>query len=167
MDELDRKIIKVLQENGRIKISELARMLKYPRTTIMQRIQRLESEGVIRGYRAVVDPGKLGYRYLAYIMLRVHRGMYARLDQTQIAKKILKDSLLRDDLPYVEEASIITGAYDIMLKVWVTDWSELSRFLLSYLSRIEEVASTETFMVLQKMPEGQIYPPLKIKGVKT
>ena len=153
MDELDVKIIKALQENARLKASELARILKRPRSTILQRMEKLKDEGVILGYSAVVNPWKLGYNYLAYIMLRIRRGIYARLDQVQIAKKILEDTSTRKDLPYVEEASIVTGTYDIMLKVWIHDWAELSKFLLNYLSKIEEVASTETFMVLQKLPE--------------
>jgi len=153
MDELDVKIIKALQENARLKASELARILGRPRSTILQRIEKLENEGIILGYSAVVNPWKLGYSYLAYIMLRVRRGIYARLDQVQIARKILEDTSTRNDLPYVEEASIVTGTYDIMLKVWIHDWSELSKFLLNYLSKIEEVASTETFMVLRKLPK--------------
>ncbi len=164
MDELDKKIIKLLQENGRLKFSEIARMLRCPRTTIVQRVQRLESEGVIRGYRVIVDPWKIGYRYLAYIMLRVRKGLYARLDQGQIIGKILQDTVSRKDLPFVEEASIITGAYDIILKVWIRDWSELTRFLLSYLPRIEEIAATETFMVLQRMPAKPLPMPIKILG---
>jgi len=162
LDELDKKILEILQQDGRIPISRLAEKLKRPRTTVNERISRLEREGYILGYRAIVDPAKLGYRYLAIIMVKVRRGSFhITKNQVEIAKKIIDECRSRKDLPYVEEAYVVTGSYDIALKVWIRSWDELSRFLIHYLASLEEIASTETFMVLERVPDKPQFLPLK------
>ncbi len=154
LDELDLKIIEVLKNNSRSKIIDIAKKLGKPRTTIMQRIKKLEERGVIRKYTIDVNPQSLGFNYYAYIMIKVRKGIGVKLDQIQLAKKIINETRSRDDLPLVEEASIVTGAYDIVLRAWVRNWEELSKFLLKYLPSIEEIESTETFMVLHKEPQN-------------
>lgn len=154
LDELDLKIIEALKNNSRSKVSDIAKNLRKPRTTIMQRIKKLEERGVIRKYTVDVNPQSLGFNYYAYIMIKVRKGVGVKLDQIQLARKIVNETRSRNDLPLVEEASIVTGAYDIILRAWVRTWEELSKFLLKYLPSIEEVESTETFMVLQKEPQN-------------
>ena len=162
LDELDKRILELLQQNCRIPISRLAEKLRRPRTTISERISRLEKEGYIIGYKAILNPHKIGYRYLAIIMVKVRRGpFHVSRNQVEIAKKIIEDCRSRDDLPYVEEAYIVTGAYDIALKVWIRSWNELSKFLIDYLASLEEIASTETFMVLEKVPSMPQAMPVK------
>lgn len=151
MDELDKLILHELQRDGRASISDIAKRLKRPRTTIGERITRLEREGVIKGYKAIIDPSKLGYRFLAFVMLKVRRGatLEGRSNQEALAQRILADTRKARDLPYVEEAHIVTGAYDIILKVWATKWEELTHFLIRYLASIGDVVSSETFLVLE------------------
>lgn len=160
LDELDLRILRILQNNARAKLADIARELGKPRTTIMQRMTRLKRLGVINSYRAILDPSKIGYKYSAIIMVKVRRGTRTLMSQVEIAKRIVKECSTRKDLPFVEEANIVTGAYDIALKVWVREWKDLSKFLLNYLSMIEEVASTETLMVLEKVPSVPLPFPL-------
>ena len=153
MDELSRKILRILQKDARTPISEIAHKVGRPRTTVAQRIRRLEDNGVINSYRALIDPYKVGFRYHAVVMLKVRKGSKSFMSQIEIAKKIVNECASRNDLPFVEEALILTGSYDILMRIWVREWKDLSRFLLEYLPRMDEVASTETLMVLEKVPE--------------
>ncbi|RLF13950.1 MAG: Lrp/AsnC family transcriptional regulator [Thermoprotei archaeon] len=161
MDELDIKILNLLQRNGRASITDIANTLKKPRSTIRERILRLERSGYIRGYRAVVDPEKLGYRYLALVMLKVRRRITTSgmSNQEEIARKILHDSVKDPSLPFVEEAYIVTGAYDIVLKVWAKRWGDLTSFLIRYLATFEDIISSETFLVLKSVSSNNgIFP---------
>ncbi|MEM2020857.1 MAG: Lrp/AsnC family transcriptional regulator [Zestosphaera sp.] len=154
IDQLDLRIIELLKKNSRLKSSEIARKLEKPRTTVVQRIKKLEDAGVIQAYTVNVRPEALGYNYYAYIAVKVRKGLVGKLDQLELANKLVSESRNREGLPYVEEAVIVTGAYDIILRVWVRNWEELSRYLLKYLPSIEEIQSTETFMVLRKVVES-------------
>ncbi len=160
MDALDSVILRELQRNCRLPISKLAKILGKPRTTISERISRLEREGVIRGYRAIVDPSKLGYRFLAFVMLKVRRGITfeGMSNQEALAQKVVKETRDAPDLPYVEEAHIVTGAYDIVLKVWARRWEELTNFLIRYLASLGDVVSSETFLVLETISSEEGFP---------
>jgi len=153
IDELDKEILRILQRKPKAKISEIARLLGRPRSTIAQRVSKLEKEGVIKEYRAIIDPEKVGYKRSALVMVKIRKGIKTYLTQDELAKKIVNDSIRSKDLPFVEEVLILTGAYDMALKVWIKEWKELSSFLLNYLSSMEEIESTETLMVLEKTPE--------------
>ncbi|MEM0014464.1 MAG: Lrp/AsnC family transcriptional regulator [Zestosphaera sp.] len=155
VDNLDLQIIDLLRSNSRLKSSEIAKRLGRPRTTVVQRIRRLEASGVIQSYTVRVRPEALGYSYYTYVAIKVRKGLTGRLDQLELAKKLVSESRSRSELPYIEEAVIVTGAYDIILRVWVRNWEELSRYLLKYLPSIEEIESTETFMVLRKVPDNR------------
>jgi len=163
IDKLDMKILTILQERGRISITELAQMLKKPRSTIRERVLKLERSGYIKGYRAVVNPEKLGYKYLAFVMLKVRRRVTTSgiSNQEEVARKVLIDAAKNPSLPFVEEAYIITGAYDIILKVWAKRWGDLTSFLINYLASFEDIISSETFLVLKAISENKGVFPCK------
>ncbi len=160
LDEIDRQILEILQKDGRVPVTKLSEILNKPRTTIASRIERLEKLGYIRGYRAEVDPRKLGYRVVAYVLISVARTgpVGGKSSQVLLAEKILKDSEERNDLPWVEEASVITGPYDILLKVWARSIEELSKFLIEYLPSLSGVVKTETLLVLECVGERHYWP---------
>ncbi|MCD6323561.1 MAG: Lrp/AsnC family transcriptional regulator [Desulfurococcales archaeon] len=153
LDELDRKILKEIQENPRIKATKLAQKLGKPRTTILQRLSRLEKEGIITGYRALINPEKLGFKYSALVMVKIRKGLKSLMTQTEIAEKIIRECSKSRNLPFVEEVFVVTGAYDMALKVWIREWRDLTAFLLEYLPSMEEIQSTETLMVLERTPK--------------
>ncbi|MBP1449421.1 MAG: Lrp/AsnC family transcriptional regulator [Thermoproteus sp.] len=151
MDEIDRKLLELLQQDGKRTLQELADAVKRPKTTIASRVKRLEDKGYIMGYKAVVNPFMLGYQVLAFVMASVRRGE-ARGEkplQEQLAERILAECSGGTDLPFVEEAYIITGPYDLLLKVWARDIKQLSTFLISYLAAMPDIQRTETLMVLE------------------
>ncbi len=152
MDELDIKILESLQRNGRITVSRLAEMLNKPRTTIMSRLARLESNKIILGYKTIIDPTQMGYTIQAYVLLTVRRVPGAtKPSQVALAERIIYDSDNDKDLPWVEEAQVVTGQYDIVLKVWAKNLKQLSDFLIRYLPTHPDVVKSETMIVLENV----------------
>ncbi len=166
LDELDLQILKLLQENGRISISRVSEILNKPRTTIASRISRLESYGIISSYKAVVDLRRLGFGILALVLISVHRvgPIGTKPSQVALVERIIRDTDNDADLPWVEEAFIVTGRYDILLKVWARDLRQLSKFLISYLPTHSEIAQTETMIVLEPVADwrDRYLPIIKI-----
>lgn len=152
MDELDSRILEELQRDGRLSVSRLADVLNKPRTTIVNRLTRLEEEGVITGYRAIIDPAKLGYNLQAYVLITARRiPGAAKPNQVALAERIIYDSDRGEDMPWVEEAQVVTGQYDIILKVWARDLRQLSNFLIRYLPTQSDVVKSETMIVLENV----------------
>jgi len=152
IDSLDLSILCLLQSDCRLSISEIARVLKKPRTTIASRLSRLKSLGVIRSYRAILDPKKLGFLLTAFIFITAKRGVEGAGNQIALARRILESCSKNEGL-WVEEISIITGRYDLMLKLRVKSLNYLTHFLINLLPRFGDVERSETFIVLHTIDE--------------
>ena len=164
MDEMERKLVMLLQADGKKTLQELSMELGRPKTTIAARIKKLENEGVIMGYKAVVNPFALGYRLLAFVLVSVRRGAAAKESkplQQEVAEKVLADCNGERGMPFVEEAYIITGPYDLLFKVWARDIKQLSTFLVTYLASNQDIQRTETLIVLEIVDDWRkrIMPP--------
>jgi Lrp/AsnC family transcriptional regulator for asnA, asnC and gidA len=164
MDETDRKLICLLQMNGKKTLRELSEEIGKPKTTLAARIKKLELEGVIMGYKAVVNPFALGYKLLAFVLVSVRRGIAskeAKPLQLEVAEKVLSECKGEGGMPYVEEAYIITGPYDLLLKVWSRDVKQLSTFLVTYLASNPDIQKTETLIVLEIVEDWRkrVMPP--------
>ncbi len=166
VDELDKQILEELQRNSKVKITELAEKLGRPRSTVNLRLERLEREGVIAGYRAIVNPRSFGFNVVAYVLISVKRigPVEDKSSQIVLIERILRESDERSDLPWIEEAHVITGAYDIILKVWAKDLKQLSRFLINYLASQPEIVKTETMIVLEDVcsSRDRVFPTSKV-----
>ncbi|WP_054849102.1 Lrp/AsnC family transcriptional regulator [Vulcanisaeta sp. JCM 14467] len=151
MDKLDKEILREIQKDGRLQLSKLAEILNRPRTTVATRLARLEGDKVITSYRAVIDPLKVGFSLLAFVLISVRRSAPSggKSAQVILVEKILKDSDTDPRLPWIEEAYVITGHYDLLLKVWAKDLRQLSYFLINYLPTHPDIAQTETMLVLE------------------
>ena len=164
MDEVDRKIVLMLQQDGKATLQELGEKLGKPKTTIAARIKKLEEEGVILGYKAVVNPFQLGYKLLACVLVSVRRGAptsQSKPLQHVVAEKVLEECSGERGLPFVEEAYIITGPYDLLFKVWSRDVKQLSTFLVTYLASNPDIQRTETLIVLEIVDDWRrrVMPP--------
>lgn len=104
-DDVDRAILRELQADGRQTVAQLARAVRMSNSAVTERMRRLEETGVIRGYRAEVDPERLGYTVLAYLRLRYPSSSYGPLHD------------LLNDMPEVIEAHHVTGDDCFVLKV--------------------------------------------------
>jgi len=152
LDEKDVKILGILQENCRTPARRIAEEVGSPITTIYAKVKRMEREGLIKGYKAVLDPGRMGFGTLAFILVSfAYQGDREKPSQREVARRIAM-------LPEVQETHIITGDWDILLKVRVRNVEELGRFVIDRLRTIKGVEKTLTCVVLSTIKETTDIP---------
>ncbi|MFP3467209.1 Lrp/AsnC family transcriptional regulator [Leifsonia sp. SIMBA_070] len=143
-DAVDRALLAELQRDGRQSIAELARTVHMSNSAVAERIRRLEQAGVVSGYRAVVDPERLGYGILAFLRLRYPSSQY----------KPLHDLLA--DIPEVIEAHHVTGDDCFILKVVATSMRHLEQVS----GRVGTLGSVTTSVSYSSpVPARGIVPP--------
>ena len=140
LDDVDKKIISILQQDSRISFSRLAKMLNLSESTIHMRIKRLREAGVIRGFCIDVDLDKVGMNVLAFVLLKADPKKYE-----DILKKLA-------EIKEVFEIYDVTGEYYALLKVRVSDKEELAK-VLDKIGNMEGVTSTYTMFVLRVIKE--------------
>ncbi|MSQ14236.1 MAG: Lrp/AsnC family transcriptional regulator [Dehalococcoidia bacterium] len=141
MDELDRRIVAILQADGRASNAKIARAVAVSEGTIRRRLKRLIQQGLIT-VTAVVEPSKLGFQTEAIIGVQVDPN---RLDvaATDLSK-----------FHEVSQVSIATGAYDLFAWVNVRNADELGTFLKTKVGSVTGVRRTETFVILGTPKRG-------------
>lgn len=143
-DRTDVAILESLQRNGRQSITDLARDVRMSNSAVTERMRRLEADGVIERYAAVVDPVRLGYPILAFVRLRYPSSDYTALHE------------LLDRTPEVVEAHHVTGDDCFIMKVVATSMSHLERVS----GRIGTLGSVTTSVVYSSALAGrQLLPP--------
>ena len=145
IDDLDRKILKLITANARIPFLEVARECGVSGAAIHQRVQRLVAVGVIIGSEFLVSPQKLGYNTTAYM------GIY--LEKVSFDKKVLKQ--LRE-ISEVVECHHTTGQYAIFIKIQTKTNKHLMKIIDTDLRAIDGIARTETFISLEEDFKRQI-----------
>jgi Lrp/AsnC family transcriptional regulator, leucine-responsive regulatory protein len=131
LDTIDRAIIAVLNENGRITVRELAAKIGLSSPSVTERIHKLEDAGAIRGYTIVVDPKVFGLGIAVHVRMRAKPGEVKRLVQMLI------------DAPEVVEADRVTGEDCFLARLLVSDMHELE----TVIDRFLPFASTDTAIV--------------------
>jgi DNA-binding Lrp family transcriptional regulator len=138
MDETDRRIVEALRGDGRMSMRALADLVHISRASAYARVARLESEGVINGYAAVIDPVRAGYALSAYVYL----------DIAQRSWKSVRGQLL--SMPDVDHVALVSGEHDILLRVRAQDAVSLRDVVLTRLQDIPEVRSTQTVLIFEE-----------------
>ena len=136
LDATDLRIIEELRKDGRATAVELAKRLGLPRTTVVRRLHQLEASKTILGYGVRVDERKLGNSVKAFIMIGFQPS--AGMDQRQVARRVAS-------LQGVEEVSIISGEWDILVKLWAPTLEDVGNLVLDKIRREPGVARTLTF----------------------
>lgn len=146
MDEKDEKILKLLKENSKLATHQISKKTLMPITTVHNRIKKLEKEGIIEGYTIWLNYKKIGRPIAAYthIILDYKLMKEKKVSQHELAKKLKQHE-------FVEEASMVTGAMDIIIKVRVKDIDELDNFVTKYLRNIDGIEKTQTMVVLNEI----------------
>ncbi|MCC5914494.1 MAG: Lrp/AsnC family transcriptional regulator [Balneolaceae bacterium] len=144
LDEIDRQILEHLQENGRITNNELAKRVGLTTTPTLERVKRLEREGVIKGYTAVIDRDKVGQglTVLCNIKLSVHQ----MGEMVEFSKHIA-------GVPEILACYNTTGEYDYLLHAVVENTKAYEKFLREKLTRIPGVERIHTSIVLAVQKE--------------
>jgi Lrp/AsnC family leucine-responsive transcriptional regulator len=135
LDAVDRRLIAALQREGRLPFTELGRKVGLSSPAVAERVRRLETLGVIRGYRCVVDPARIGQTIVAYVRFKVNPGML-----TRAAKEIERSR-------EVLECHRLTGADCFLIRIVVSSVAELERFT----DRLLPFGAGETSLVLSSL----------------
>ena len=149
MDGYDRRILAALQANGRLTNQELGERVSLSASQCSRRRRRLEEEGVIRGYHAIVDRERVGYGLLSIVTVTL---------ATHDADNARRFAELLAELPNVQEAHSLTGEMDYTLKVAATDLRALSTFISETLLPHEAVQNVKTAIVLDTLKESPTLP---------
>jgi len=144
-DEFDRKILAVLRKDGRITFTELAQQVGLSKTPCQQRVKRLVESGVILGFRAIVDPAKLGLDHVAFAEVKLSDTREAALKEFNTAVR---------QIPEVEECHMIASSFDYLLKVRTSDIRKYRMVLGEKISSLPHVASTSTFVAMETVRES-------------
>ncbi|MBH1999982.1 MAG: Lrp/AsnC family transcriptional regulator [Sphingomonadaceae bacterium] len=140
MDEFDRRIIAALVEDGRMTVTDLAAQVGLSKTPCQVRLKRLVDNGVIRGFRAIVDPAKLGMDHVAFAEVKLS-------DTRETALREFNAAVRR--IPEVEECHMIASSFDYLLKVRTADIRRYRTVLGEKISSLPHVASTSTFVAME------------------
>lgn len=139
LDEIDRKVLHALQEDGRVSNADLARSIGLSRAATHARVRRLERDGVIARYTAIVDPQAVGFDLLCLI------GVAMQLHSQENIARFLAAVV---EMSEVLECYHVTGDFDYVLKVAVRGRSDLQRFILDRLTPVPGIARINTSLVL-------------------
>lgn len=150
LDRYDRKILDVLQREGRISNQELAERIGLSPSPCLRRVRALEEVGVIAGYRAVLDASRLGLSLLALIHISMDRHTPERFANFEARVA---------ELPEVLECLLITGQdADYQLKVIVRDMEAYQVLLLNKITRIEGVSGVHSSFVMRRVVDTTALP---------
>jgi len=139
LDETDKKILRILQQNGRITTKVLANEIHLSNTPVYERVKKLEKSGVITKYKAVIDPDKIGKGTVIFIMVSINK--HTKSITEQCRKQLMS-------FPEVMELYYISGNYDMMLKVMVNDIHAFKSFLEDKLSNVENISQFHSVFVI-------------------
>ncbi|MFO7583589.1 MAG: Lrp/AsnC family transcriptional regulator [Anaerolineales bacterium] len=149
LDEIDKRLLRALQSDGRLSNVELARVANLSPPATHARLRRLEKEGVIRQYAAVMDREKTGYDLLCFIHVSLQMHQLEQVEKFRQATR---------QMPEVLECHHITGEYDYLLKVALRNRKDLERFLVDRLTPIPGVGRIHTSLVLTEVKATMALP---------
>ncbi|CAM4333177.1 winged helix-turn-helix transcriptional regulator [Bordetella tumbae] len=149
LDRIDRKILDILQRDGRISITDLAERISLSATPCSERVKRLEREGVITGYHARVNPAALGLNLLVFLEIKLSAKSGDVFDR-------VKQELLY--VPEVMECHLVSGDFDYLVKARLSEMNEYRRLLGEILKRLPASAESHSYVVMEEIKETLSLP---------
>lgn len=149
IDAIDRRLLRALQENGRMPVSDLAEKVGLTPSPCLRRLKMLERAGVIRGYAALVDQEKVGLPVSVFVSIKLEMQREQALEHFEAAIR---------NCPEVVECYLMTGPRDYLLRVVAEDLAAYERFLKETLTRVEGVASIESSFALAQVKYANALP---------
>ena len=149
LDRLDRKILKLLQEDGRITTVDLADKVGLSPTAASERVKRLFRERYVRGFRAMLDPKKLGRGLLIFIEVSLDK-------TTPDVFERFADAVKR--APEVLECHLVAGGFDYLIKTRVADMASYRSFLGDVLLSLPGVRESRTYAVMEEVKTDGVLP---------
>ncbi len=155
LDKTDRRILHELHRDGRIANVALAKRVNLSASPCLERVRRLEREGFIRGYTAVLDPQRLDAALLVFVEISLNR-------TSGDAFKTFRKSIMR--LPEVLDCHLVSGNFDYLIKARVKDMAEYRALLGEKLLSIPAVQGSRTYVVMEEIKESLSLPVLESRG---
>ena len=147
LDRFDRAILEVLAEDGRISITDLSKRTGLSKSPTQTRLRRLEESGVIIGYRALLNPIRLGLDHVAFVEVRLS-------DTREAALASFNAAVAR--VPEIEQAHMIAGDFDYLLKVRTRHMTDYRKFLGETISTLPYVSNTSTYVAMEAVKETMV-----------
>jgi Lrp/AsnC family transcriptional regulator, leucine-responsive regulatory protein len=149
LDITDRKVLEILQENAKITNAQLSKEIGLSPAPTLERVKKLETLGIIQSYHAQLDREKIGLGVTTFVQITLTGH-----------KKAVTDSFVEqiNAIPEVIECHHITGSCDFLLKIISRDISTYQKLMLEKINEIEEVASTQTMVILSTFKESKVLP---------
>jgi Lrp/AsnC family leucine-responsive transcriptional regulator len=149
LDAIDRRLLAILQENGRLTATELAERVGLTTSPCLRRLRLLEEAGVIRGYTALLDQSQVGLPVSVFVSIKLER-------QKEDALRRFEDAV--KDCPEVLECYLMTGPRDYLLRVVASDLQDYERFVKETLTRIDGIANIESSFALGQVKHSNVLP---------
>ena len=149
LDKTDNKILKRLQENGKMTNLQLSEEIGLSPAPTLERVRKLENSGIITGYHANVDSELLGMGIKAYIQLSLER-------QAENSLSIFVDRIQR--IEEIVECHMVTGTCDFILKAIIKDIPAFENLITNKLGKIDEIRNMQTMVILSQIKKGAVIP---------
>ena len=145
LDKIDLKILKLLQQNARIPMTELAEKVGLSTTPVTERVKRLERDSIISGYHARLNPHAVGQSLLVFveIKLRAKSGNIFEDFRREVTR-----------IPQILECHLVSGEYDYLIKVRLPDISAYRDMLGNILLQLPAAAESRSYVVMEEVKEG-------------
>lgn len=145
LDAFDHAILRVLAEDGRISIADLARQIGLSKSPTQTRMRRLEADRIITGYRALIDPVRMGLDHIAFVEVRLADTREAALAAFNAAVSKIGE---------IEQVHMIAGNFDYLMKIRTRSMTGYRLVLAEKISTLPHVAGTSTYVAMQAVKEA-------------
>lgn len=145
LDRIDRKILRILQDDGRITVTELAERVGLSATPCGERVRRLERDGFITGYHARLNPQALGQSLLVFVEIRLS-AKSGRIFE-EFKREVLK-------LPNVLECHLVSGDFDYLIKARIPEMNAYRRLLGDMLLGLPGARESKSYVVMEEIKES-------------
>ena len=145
LDTYDHSMIHLLAADGRMPVNELAEKVNLSPTPVSRRLKRLEQDGIITGYSALIDEREMGFNFSVFVSVRLEK---------QIDDVLARFENAVTEMPEVVDCWLMTGNHDYLLRVVTRDIIDFERFLVGQLTRAHGVASIESSIPLRRVKSG-------------
>ena len=149
LNKIDRNILRALQRDARMSFAELARRVGLSTTPCKQRVKKLERQGVIRGYQAILEHNALAAGLVVFVQIRLNRTAQDIFDD-------FKQAAL--DLPQVQECYLVSGNFDYLIKARVADMAAYRALLGDTLLALPSVQESTSYVVMEQVKESLVLP---------
>src|SRR3972149_10805881 len=149
LDEKDLAILYLIQADGKLTAKQIAKKTGVPLTTVFAKTKRMEEQGVIRGFRAIVAPDKLSAGTAAFILASV--SYRTKADDTPVSQRAVAEEIAK--FPEGQEVHIITGDWDLLIKLRAENVEAIGKFVVDKLRLIKGLEKTLTCMVFETVKE--------------